>query len=680
MEWITSSRRIRAISIFATVGLVATMLMLVTVTGSATAATFYTVTDLGLPPGVHAGQIRDINSAGEIVGTYFDPSIPQSGGFLWSPTDGIVDIGANVEPRDINESGEVTGTVQGNNSRAFVWSQPSGITLLGTFGGCCSGGTAINSSGEVAGTSNTAVPQTHGFFWSQSTGMLDVGNTFGGNTTTAEDVNDAGHVVGRAHDGSFVHAYVWDQTNGMVPLTPELGISSIGIKVNEADEVSGNFGRSPSGQPGGFYWSSATGMVDVQPLSAETTVTNMNEVGQVVGQYCDTALSPGECQSDTPEFYAYVWNLADGFTDLGNLGRTRALPRAINNDGVVAGVVSADDSNPSTAFVWDSADGTRALPGLSPDQATQAWAINDAGVIAGTAVDGGITHAVMWSPGPAPPDPDTDHDGIYDEVDTNAVTPSTLFLETSTDPDTDGEILDTKGHAVTVEADPTGGVRIVVVGTGNQKARFRICGFLVQLLPGSDVSFSCASLIVEATAGDVEVLLDDAGVNFVVVPGGGSAEITQVAPDTYSVENLGSTEVTVTIDGEEATVPAGDVQEVTTWDFQGFTSPVDNPPVLNVVNSGQSVPLKWRLVRTDGTPITDLTSVTLRATTLSCADGTTNDLLEEVATGSSGLKNLGNGYYQFNWKTPKSYARSCKTLHLDVGQGVERQALFRFPK
>jgi hypothetical protein len=63
-----------------------------------------------------------------------------------------------------------------------------------------------------------------------------------------------------------------------------------------------------------------------------------------------------------------------------------------------------------------------------------------------------------------------------------------------------------------------------------------------------------------------------------------------------------------------------------------------------------------------------------------CDLGETSDQLEEYATGESGLQNLGDGNYQFNWKTPKSYAGSCKTLKLDVDDGVEHTAEFRFTK
>ena len=65
---------------------------------------------------------------------------------------------------------------------------------------------------------------------------------------------------------------------------------------------------------------------------------------------------------------------------------------------------------------------------------------------------------------------------------------------------------------------------------------------------------------------------------------------------------------------------------------------------------------------------------------MACATGATVDELEEYASGNSGLQNLGNGYYQFNWSTPASYAQSCKTLSVDLGDGVARSALFRFTK
>jgi hypothetical protein len=116
--------------------------------------------------------------------------------------------------------------------------------------------------------------------------------------------------------------------------------------------------------------------------------------------------------------------------------------------------------------------------------------------------------------------------------------------------------------------------------------------------------------------------------------------------------------------------------------FVGFSSPLDNAPTLNVAKSGRAIPLKWRLLDANNVPVTDLTSVTLRAVTHSCSAGTTPDQVEEYAAGASGLQNQGNGYYQVNWKVPTTYAQSCKTLELDLGEGdgQDRTALFQFTK
>jgi hypothetical protein len=44
------------------------------------------------------------------------------------------------------------------------------------------------------------------------------------------------------------------------------------------------------------------------------------------------------------------------------------------------------------------------------------------------------------------------------------------------------------------------------------------------------------------------------------------------------------------------------------------------------------------------------------------------------------LQNLGDGYYQWNWKSPSSYAKSCKTVTVDLGAGGSLSAGFKFTK
>jgi CSLREA domain-containing protein len=118
-----------------------------------------------------------------------------------------------------------------------------------------------------------------------------------------------------------------------------------------------------------------------------------------------------------------------------------------------------------------------------------------------------------------------------------------------------------------------------------------------------------------------------------------------------------------------------------TYNFSGFAPPVSGGTVPNVVTAGRTIPLNWRLLDANDNPITTLASVNVTVTTSAdCPAGITNDLAEEQTAGMSGLQNLGDGYYQYNWATAKSYANSCKILHLDLGEGITRTALFLFRK
>ena len=111
------------------------------------------------------------------------------------------------------------------------------------------------------------------------------------------------------------------------------------------------------------------------------------------------------------------------------------------------------------------------------------------------------------------------------------------------------------------------------------------------------------------------------------------------------------------------------------YGFSGLFAPIDRPDTMNVSKAGQSIPLKWRLTDAGGNPVLDLHTAIVTVTGISCTLGSSTDLVEEVAPGGSGLQNLGDGYYQINWKTPSTYAGSCKNLNLDLGEGVARTAL-----
>jgi hypothetical protein len=108
----------------------------------------------------------------------------------------------------------------------------------------------------------------------------------------------------------------------------------------------------------------------------------------------------------------------------------------------------------------------------------------------------------------------------------------------------------------------------------------------------------------------------------------------------------------------------------------GLYSPVDMGTKVNVAKAGSTVPVKWRVVRA-GVGISNAIDafVSLGSTLGSCGTGPLDGI--ETYTGGSGLQYLGDGYWQFNWKTPTAYAGTCRTLVLTTPSG-SLTAQFRF--
>ena len=104
--------------------------------------------------------------------------------------------------------------------------------------------------------------------------------------------------------------------------------------------------------------------------------------------------------------------------------------------------------------------------------------------------------------------------------------------------------------------------------------------------------------------------------------------------------------------------------------FRGFGIPVDSG-TRNVAKAGRAIPLKWQVFDEVVAPVTDLDAAVVKISSveIDCdASGDGTDAIEEYATGQSGLQNLGDGVYQLNWSTSKSYAGTCRRLRLDLGE------------
>ena len=131
---------------------------------------------------------------------------------LWSETGGLTDLLVAGEARDINGSGEVVGyfVPSGGSPNAFLWTGQKGLRPLGTLGGSESFAHAISRTGVVAGQSDVAAGSSHAFAWSKGK-MLDLGVLPGYTSSVATAINDANKVVGISSLGQFddTRATVW---------------------------------------------------------------------------------------------------------------------------------------------------------------------------------------------------------------------------------------------------------------------------------------------------------------------------------------------------------------------------------------------------------------------------------------------------------------------------------------
>ncbi len=265
----------------------------------------YSVTNLGVVKGMTASEPAAINNQAQVAGTstagehgcaflYYNNTMKDVGG-IGSRGIGISPLGVVVgdawlsgqpgpglfshaalfrrvaldlgvlegqlfsRANGINANGQVVGFSgpqrDGENSRAFIWTQKSGMIDIGTLGGAYAQAYAINDAGFVTGTSGlndmSALAATHAFIYQPlSSGeqytepMRDLG-TLGGLSSCGMSINAANHVVGYSttdKSDDSVHAFFYDGQKmlDLGSLGSVLGSDySVALGINNSNDVVG---------------------------------------------------------------------------------------------------------------------------------------------------------------------------------------------------------------------------------------------------------------------------------------------------------------------------------------------------------------------------------------------------------------------------------------------------------
>jgi hypothetical protein len=117
---------------------------------------------------------------------------------------------------------------------------------------------------------------------------------------------------------------------------------------------------------------------------------------------------------------------------------------------------------------------------------------------------------------------------------------------------------------------------------------------------------------------------------------------------------------------------------VVQYPFNGFFSPVDNQPVINVAKAGSAIPVIFSLGGNQGLNI--FASGYPKSQMIACDATAPADGIDSTVTagGSSLTYDSSSGRYTYVWKTDKSWSGTCVALILKMQDGVTHRADFKF--
>jgi probable HAF family extracellular repeat protein len=308
-------------------------------------------------------------------------------------------------------------------NRPLMWN-PAGVkTDLGTLGtGKGGAAEAINSTGKIAGSSNYNLdPNVYHAFYHNGVSMSDLGTLAGAGTTSfAKGLNSSNTVVGYSHytggPANKYHAFTWTSGGGMVDAHPTGagwgGDTSQAQEINNAGQIVG-FSNTSTVLAHTRAYRLSGGVYTQLPLLADwglgtalgAEAYGINAEGDVVGGSYVQGGGFG-----VKAFRAFHWDSGTGtMTDLGDLGLggKHSLAYAVNDSNVIVGEANTTfGDSPRHAFVWTLADGIKDLntliPGGSGWLLEFAYDINNSGHIVGLGKFNGVRNAFLLTPVPSP--------------------------------------------------------------------------------------------------------------------------------------------------------------------------------------------------------------------------------------------------------------------------------------
>lgn len=316
---------------------------------------------------------------------------------------------ANSTGQGISASGAyVTGT---SNATAVIWSEGGGTVALPALPTrAFSLAQDVNDAGQVVGTGATTFfgSSPLPLIWTNPTTVQQLPLPGGQTLGRAYAVNNGGQAVGSVGSGSveFASTYTLGSGSILTQTLPNGGILKTAYDINDAGRIVGQ-GLDPNNAAitSGFYLDpgdgTATNIGALTSLGHNSAIAfSVSSNGLIAGS---SSLNSGA------DARAFFWSEANGMSEVPLLpGTTTGGARGVNADGWVVGTMSSATSIP---FLYDGADTVRLQDLLDASGAgwdlvsgtsNGAFGIADNGVITGRGLLNGQITGFVMTPVPEP--------------------------------------------------------------------------------------------------------------------------------------------------------------------------------------------------------------------------------------------------------------------------------------
>lgn len=347
-----------------------------------------------------------INEIGQVVGyTHLSSGSWEAKAFVWDEVNGYHELtspqGSQVVAMDINNLGQIVGTINSGSGQAPFIYVDGVMTILPTINEANARAIAINDLEQIVGETFSS----HAVVWERNVDgiwemiQLPALPTRTEPRTKVNDINNLGQLVGRSDSDLGARAVLWQKVSGTWQVTnlDSLGIgNSTALAINNLMQIVGY--SKNIGSQHGFVWENGI-MTDLGVLSTSSPYSqakDINDYGLIVGHSNDS--------SNADRHTAVMWKKHEGIWQLIDIdpnnevsgwGVSRAYH--INNLGVITGETYISNYG---GFVWAETLGLRFLPLLpSTYSATvngSKRAMNEQGHLIGRSRVGTSYHASLW--------------------------------------------------------------------------------------------------------------------------------------------------------------------------------------------------------------------------------------------------------------------------------------------